>query len=120
MLFFYLYFAEVFYRSPTKLREGNIFSRVCLSVHSRGSLYRTSAPAPSCTGPWLPQNRALAFLSPDMFKLGPHCSGLRPLPNTFKLVHYDIQTIRERAVGIRLKCLLVWNVFWIVGDLPMY
>ena len=80
-----------------------------------GSPYRTSAPTASCTGP-------RPCLPPDMFKLiqlGPYCTLLRVPPNTFKLVHYAIQTVRERAVGIRLKCLLVWNVFWIFGDLPI-
>ena len=27
-----------FYRPPSKLREGNVFSRVCLSIHRGGSL----------------------------------------------------------------------------------
>ena len=31
--------------------------------------------------------------------------------NIFKLVHYEVQTVGKRVVGIRLKCLLVNGSF---------
>ena len=67
------------YHPPTKLRKGNIFSRVCvyLSVSHGGSLCR--APTP----PTLVQNPSHI----DMFKLdklGPHCTQtLHPHPQTY-------------------------------------
>ena len=39
----------------------------------------------------------------NIFQLGPHY----PPENLFKHVHYDVRTVGERAVVIRLKCLLV-------------
>ena len=48
----------------------------------------------------------------DIFKLVQlHCTGPRPLPLSsamFKLVHYEVWTIGERSLGIRLKYLLVY------------
>ena len=39
--------------------------------------------------------------------------GLTPTPplNTFKLVHYEAQTVRKRAVDIGLKCLLAKDIY---------
>ena len=54
---------NTFYRLSTKFREGNVFSRVCLS---------TDGEVPYDHYPWCIQ-RPLA-LSPDM---GPHCTGNR-------------------------------------------
>ena len=64
------------YRPPTKLREGNVFSRVCLSV---------------CLSV-----QEVPVQGPNLSHLG-----------IFELVHYEAQTFGKRAVGIRLKCLLV-------------
>ena len=101
------------YRPMTKLWGGNISVMcVCQSVHrGRGVpvqgpgpstlphnlLFRALALAPSCKGP--------GPAPPDMFKLvqlGPHCAGMLP-----GHVHHEAKAVGRRAVGIRLKCLLV-------------
>ena len=56
--------------------------------------------SPLCTAPWPCLQPRYIF---KLVQLGPHCTGL---PDTFKLAHYEIQTVRKRAVGIRLKYLL--------------
>ena len=53
----------------------------------------------------------------DMFKIiqfGAHCTSPCPRPapsNRFELVHHEEWTVRKRALGIRLKCLLVLYAF---------
>ena len=77
-----------FYCPPTKLREGDVFSRVCLSVH-RGRSYVTithdaldlTPPppryVPTCsTWTWL-YNTHLP--PPGLVQLWPYCTGPRPL-----------------------------------------
>ena len=66
--------------------EGNVFNRVCLSIHWRGRYHVTIA-------------HDTKTLLPDMFKLvghGRHCSGnpsTAPTPPLDKLVHYEAHTV---------------------------
>ena len=46
------------------------------------------------------------WTSVSLYSPNPH-----PPPDMFKLVHYVAHTFRKRAVGIRLKCFLVFFVF---------
>ena len=69
------------YRPPTKLQEGNVFSRVCL-------FRRGISDTPSVQGP---SARPRPHSSSDMFKI----------------VHYEALSLVKRAVGILLKDLLV-------------
>ena len=88
---------------------------------------------PVCTGPWPspfyrlpvppqptkppPPHLIIRRTGPlDMFKLvqlGPQCPSL----DMFKVVYYEAQTVGERAVGIRLKCLLVIVSFYMKQQL---
>ena len=78
------------------MREGNVFSPVCLFT----KVVAVQGPVP------------------NMFKLvqlGLHCTAghvqtcsTRTPPDMFELVHYyEAWTVGKRAVGIRLKCLIV-------------
>ena len=61
----------IFCRPPTKLRIGNVFSRVCMSVCSQGSHVTITHDTLDVT----------IQGSPDMFKrdqFGPHCTGSAP------------------------------------------
>ena len=55
-------------------------------------------PVPCCTGPQAPPRHVQNL---DFTVQGP------PAPNMFKLVYCEAWTVGKRAVGIRLKCLLV-------------
>ena len=119
-----------------KLWEGNVVSRICLSVilsvHREGGQYRAwphgpgpgPDPSPYRDTPrhvltystWTALFRAAVPL--DTFKLiqpGLHCTGSCPQTcsdlcnmDMFKLVHYVAHaSVPKRAVGIRLKWLLV-------------
>ena len=83
-----------------------------MSVYSQGVPVQGPSPGP-------PQYGAL-FLGPlsvlgpspgsgllhgQTVQLRPHCTGT--VLDMFKLVHYAACTIDKRAIGIRLKCLLV-------------
>ena len=49
-------FSVLHYRQPTKLQEGNVFSRVCLSLCPQGGVLMWSLPwciRPHCTDSWL-------------------------------------------------------------------
>ena len=73
-------------------QTGNVFSCVYLSTKEEGG---------PCTGP----------RSPYIFKLnllGPHCTG-PPSPGMLKFVDYVACTVSKPAVGIRLKCRLVYR-----------
>ena len=50
------------------------------------------------------RSHAPCWICPNMFNLDLTVQGP---PGTFKLVHYEASTVGKRAVGIRLKCLLV-------------
>ena len=71
--------------------EGNVFRRVCLSLY-RGEAVLVQGPSPT-----------------------PHVQGTGSdlVPGMFKHVNYVVCTVGKRAVGIRLKCLLVLftNIF---------
>ena len=87
--------------------EGNVFSRVCLSLCSHSVPHMTTtndvigqSQAPTQTG-------TIQRLPPmDVFKI----ANLGPPPNDdpFKLVQYAAKTsVGKRAVGIRQKCLQI-------------
>ena len=90
----------IFYRPPTKLREGDVFSRVCHYVQE-GS--------PCDHYPWpLPQ------ASPYRDLRGPYCTGTHlgpttPAPEHIKFVHYEAHAVGKRAVGILPECILVFQ-----------
>ena len=71
-----------YYRLPTKLRESNVFSRMCLSL----CLFTEGVG--SCT-----------------VQFGLYCTP--PRPDIFKLVPYEACTASKRAVGILLECFFV-------------
>ena len=80
-----------------KLREGNVFGRVCL--FGRGL---QGIPIQGLSSPH-------RNLTPDMFQLDQpgHHHNATP-QNVFKFVHYvDRTSVGKLVVGIRLKCLLV-------------
>ena len=79
------------YLLPSKLRESNVFSHVCLSFFCPHGGGVPTAQDPS------------RFLH-------------RPL-DKFKLVHYEARTVGKRAVGILLECFLVY-LFVYVGAIP--
>ena len=84
-----------------KMRDGNVFSHVCLSFSSRGVPVQ---------GPNSPSVQVLlANSSPSVQGLSPPAP-TRP-PDMFKLVHYEAQTVDKWVVGIQLKCLLVHYLF---------
>ena len=81
-----------FYLPPTKLREGNIFSRICHSVQG-GRVIPAQGPSPTAS-----MCRALVLI--------PH-SEQDAAHKTFIFVHCDALNVGKRAVGIQLKCFLV-------------
>ena len=103
--------------SPSNEAVGMKCFHLCVSV-----ILSKEGP---CTGPWPPPPQPpcpprtgpchpIQDPSPSVllamlkcFQFRPHFKRPRPLPNVFKLVHYEVQTVDKRAVGIRLKCLLV-------------
>ena len=113
---------NTFYRLPTKFREGNVFSRVCLSTdgevpydHYRWCIQRPLALSPDM-GPHCTGNRHV-----DM---GPHCTGTlfhTHKRDLFKLVHLktpqswhlanEARTVDKRVACILLECLLVFGIF---------
>ena len=92
------------YNQPTKLREGNVFSCFCHSVHvGRGSGYSSvQGPAPllelfkTCST-WTTLYRD----TPP-----PHPRPQLASPDRFKLDHYEACTVGQRAVGILLEIFL--------------
>ena len=84
-----------FYCPPTKLRESNVFSPVCLSVWQQGG------PHVTIIHDAISQLRVMFEPRPGP-RLSPHRE-----PDMSKLVHYVVRTISKWAVGIGLKCLLV-------------
>ena len=88
---------HIIYPPPTMLRKSHAFSRVCLSVSHSGHKGLLVLCPSFCTGP-----------PPDMLKLvqlGPYCTGIPP--DIFKFRHYVAHNVGKRAVGIRVKSLLV-------------
>ena len=75
--FKFRHYSQHNYRPPTKLREVNVFSHVCLLV-SHSVLRGIPVRAPA----WCP----LLYTPPP--------------PDMFKLAHYGAQTVDKRAVGI--------------------
>ena len=74
------------------MQEGNVFSRVCLSVcpWERVSMYKA--------------------LPPDMLKLvhlGPQCTGPHPHKTCSKFFTMDLVLSARWTIAIKLKCLLV-------------
>ena len=103
------------YRQPTKLREGNVFSRVCHSVNRGGGPHVSithDALNLTIRNPQSPHTGTPPHM--NMFKLvqlGPHSilsSPLPPPPDMFKLIHYGARTAGKRAVGILFECFLVF------------
>ena len=103
-----LYFTNNFYRLPTKLRDGYVFSRVCLSV----ILF---------TGRGIPCDHYPQFIGPHHTvtppnthtpDIAPHGTGTPPPPDMFKLVHYAARTVGKRTVGILQECFLVTIHFY--------
>ena len=87
--------AQHCYRLPTKLREGNVFSHVCLSFCSQVA----GSPHPSSPV------QGFSLAPPRHLQLRPHYTRI-PIP-PFKFVPYKAQTVGKRAVNTLLKCLLV-------------
>ena len=89
--------SQMYYLPQTNLWEVNVYSRVCLSFCSPGvggeSRYRTFPP---------PRDRL------KHVQLRLHYTGTPIFLDRFKLVHWEEQTVCKRAVGIPLKCLLVY------------
>ena len=125
------------YQLPMKLQEGNVFSYVCPSfcplegahvtmIHVTIGQSRCPMGVPSSyNDPSPPRPRHFPFNiqgspapapSQKKFKLvqlGPHHTGTPlPFPDMLKLVHYVAWTASKRAIGIRLKCLLVVRSFY--------
>ena len=97
---------DYIYRPPTKLRQGNVVSRVCSTFCPQGwvtcdhysSLYRTPPQS------WPPQHET------SLYRDTPLALALPPamaLPDMLKLVHYEACTVDKRAVRILLECFLV-------------
>ena len=102
-----------FFRPPTKLWEGNIFIRVCMSFSPRGPLH--TAPARSLStikGPL-----ALIPASHTWWSRPEICSNfytLRPpipLPLWYWHLVAEARTVGEQAVCILLECFLVSNMW---------
>ena len=72
--------------------EDNLFSRVCLSVQDGVPIQGPTPPVED------PNPRTYS----NLLNLD-----LTVQPSMFKLVYYEAWTAMRRAVGIRLKCLLV-------------
>ena len=56
--------------------------------------------SPYCTG---------SYPTLDVFKLGAHCTRTL-LPPQYKTCYYEVLTVCKRAIGIRLKCLLLVTI----------
>ena len=111
------------YRPPTKFREGNIYSCVCLLCLFTGAPpCRARGPRPLCAGSWpcpqdmfkLVQLRPHCTVPPsptDMFKLGqfgPHCTGIHiptPRQTCSLLSTYGRQVGSGHPTGM-LSCLI--------------
>ena len=77
-----------FFRPPTKLQEGNVFNRVCLSVCPQGSHVTNDHNALDLTVEGPPSSVPLSMFK--RVQLGLHCTGTPPVAKTghlFKLVH---------------------------------
>ena len=115
--------APICYRSPTMLREGNVFSHVCLSDCPQGGTYVTThgsvqtcsledTPPPKKKLPSsaLPV-QTCSWRSGAIFRYSLRdisVPSLSPRPDLFKLVHYVAHTsIGKQAVGLPIKGLLV-------------
>ena len=88
-----------FYHPPTELREGNVFSRVCLSMGGGSHDHYPWCLGPDCTGPahyW-----HLVAITKDLIQT---CSLEDPPPPPEHLM------VCKRAVRILLKCFLVSSV----------
>ena len=88
-------FSQVFYRPPTKLWEGNVFSRVCESVQGRKEgefLYRAPAMPPPVSfvqGPAPPKHVQTCS------KLDIIVYGITPIPKTCS----NLSTTKHRLLG---------------------
>ena len=106
--------------SPANGMEVVMFSvmYVCHCVCLQRVIVQGTSPSPVCRGPW-PFLHAGPWLLPP-----PLSTGSQPLLcigpfhtystwaslyiDTFKLeIHYEVRTVRKRAVGIQLQCFLV-------------
>ena len=84
-----------FFRPPTKLQEGNVFNRVCLSVCPQGSHVTNDHNALDLTVEGPPSSVPLSMFK--RVQLGLHCTGTPPVAKTghlFKLVHLRIPPFR--------------------------
>ena len=93
---------KTFYHPPTKLREGNIFSRVCLSFCPQGSPH--TGPRP---WPWPPAITTPYRDFPWPCPPPPLQYTVTPHPDIFEVVYYVACTLGKQALDIRLKYLLV-------------
>ena len=82
-----LYSPSVFYRPQTKLREGNVFTPVCYSVHRVG-----------CTPPVHTPETPLPWTPLPTWTHSPVTPG-----------HPHPSTVNKRAERILLECFLVWQ-----------
>ena len=100
------YCPNYYYHPPTKLREGHVFGNVQDSVRGRTVTLSPSLHVGQTLAPFSGLSRQGPL--PDMFKLvqiESCCTS--PPTDSYKYVHYETRTVRKRAIGIRLKCLLV-------------
>ena len=93
------------YQPPTKLCEGNVFSRVCQSVHKGRHVTITHDVIGQSEGP-------PPALTSSLYRHPMAPSPFRNPPTMFKLVHYAVRTVGKQAVYIRPKCLLVLHPFY--------
>ena len=116
------FFTQIYYHLPTKLRENNVFIRVCVCLFTEGmvsdmtiihdSLDPTIQALPPNTGnaPPGPQTWELTTQRhPDMFKrvhFGPQYTA-PPYPDIITLIHYETCTVSKQAVCVLLEYFLV-------------
>ena len=88
---------KYYYCSPTQLWEGNVFSRVCLSVIlSTRWTYVT-----------------ISYDELDLTTKGPLCTGTTPTPWCWHLVVTVACTGGQELVCLPLECFLVTSSFWV-------
>ena len=100
------------YRPPTILREGNVFSRVCLPVRERGE------GSPCGHYPWW--HWSLTIQGPQLYSPCPHHIVTPPRPSTPSPRHGPTPNFGKQAVGIQLKCLLKVTNKSLVNTIMMY
>ena len=99
-----------YYRLPTKLQAGNVFTRICLSVilsvhGGRVPMWPLPGPIQTCSPG--PHHTTL-----DMFELGHLYLTIQGLP------YPTPGTNGKPTLGLRLRCLLVWYSFTVALTKP--